>query len=100
MIKRSGFLLKREDLTPEQFRQYWVEQHAPLVRELAAPMHYVINVVDREQWPDFPYDGFSELWFETPPDAATFAPGSPIKEDEKQFLAGVHVVTMDEHTVC
>lgn len=47
-----------------------------------------------------PYDGFSELWFETPPDAATFAPGSPIKEDEKQFLAGVQVVTMDEHTVC
>lgn len=100
MIKRSGFLLKRPELTVDQFRRYWLERHAPLVRELTAPTHYVINVVDREQWPDFPFDGFSELWFETSPDAATFAPGSRIKEDEKQFLAGVHVVELHEHTIC
>lgn len=99
MIKRSGFLRKRDDQTVEEFRRYWLERHAPLVREVARPVRYVVNFVDRDAHPDAPFDGFSELWFSRAGDMDVFTPDSPIKRDEWNFVGGLHVVTLDEHII-
>jgi uncharacterized protein (TIGR02118 family) len=99
VIKRSGFVVRRPDLSVEEFRRYWIETHAPLVREVARPHRYTVNWVDRDRFPDFPYDGFSELWFESADDMTVFGPDSPIKQDEENFAHSVVVVTLTEQEV-
>lgn len=99
MIKRSGFIVRRQDLTVEEFRRHWLDVHAPLVRELAQPARYRVNLVDRERFPEFPYDGFSELWFDDDADMSVFEPTSPIKRDERDFIARVDVIEMEEHDI-
>jgi uncharacterized protein (TIGR02118 family) len=63
--KRIGFLQKRADLTPEQFAAHWRGVHAVLCQRIPGLQRYVINIIDRERFPTVPYDGFSELWFES-----------------------------------
>ncbi len=99
MIKRSGFVVRRPDLSVEEFRRYWIEKHAPLVREIAHPQRYTVNWVDREQFPDFPFEGFSELWFASETDMAVLGSDSPIKQDEENFASHVVVVTISEQEV-
>jgi uncharacterized protein (TIGR02118 family) len=62
--KRLGILRKREDMTHEQFVAYWTGTHAQLVMKLPNLRRYSVNFVDRERFPKFGYDGFSELWFD------------------------------------
>jgi len=33
-IKLVGLLRRREDVPPEEFRRYWLEEHGPLVRSI------------------------------------------------------------------
>jgi uncharacterized protein (TIGR02118 family) len=63
--KRIGFLKKREDLTPDQFAAHWRGVHAVLCQRIPGLKRYAINIIDREANPDVPYDGFSELWFDS-----------------------------------
>jgi uncharacterized protein (TIGR02118 family) len=72
--KRLGILRKREDMTYEQFRNHWTTTHATLCAKLPKLRRYSVNFVDRERFPKFGYDGFSELWFDNEDDLhAAFA---------------------------
>ena len=33
-IKLVGVLRRREDVPPDEFRRYWLEEHGPLVRSI------------------------------------------------------------------
>lgn len=63
--KRLGILRKKDDLTHEQFVTHWTQVHAPLCVKLPGLRRYSVNLVDRKRFPDFGYDGFSELWFDS-----------------------------------
>jgi uncharacterized protein (TIGR02118 family) len=54
-------LSRREDMTAEAFRRWWLEEHAPLARQLPGLRRLVFNVVEG----DGPFDGVSELWFDS-----------------------------------
>ena len=72
--KRLGILRKREDMTHEQFVNHWMGTHAKLCLKLPKMRRYSVNLVDRERFPKFGYDGFSELWFDNEEDMmAAFA---------------------------
>ncbi len=43
---------------------HWLEVHAALCVKLPGMRRYAVNFVDRSRFPHFPYDGFSELWFD------------------------------------
>jgi uncharacterized protein (TIGR02118 family) len=62
--KRLGFVEKREDMTHEQFTKHWLGVHALLCAKLPGLRRYSVNLVDRQRFPKFGYDGFSELWFD------------------------------------
>jgi len=66
--KRLGILRKREDLTHEQFVAHWMGTHAGLCKILPGLRRYSANLTDRERFPKFGYDGFSELWFDSEED--------------------------------
>ncbi len=81
--KRLGILRKKESLTHEQFVRHWMGTHAALCQKLPNLRRYSVNLVDKERFPKFGYDGFSELWFDSEEDLiAAFA--SP---DGKTLLA-------------
>jgi uncharacterized protein (TIGR02118 family) len=101
-MRKLVFGLNRPDDTPfSEFRDYWLDEHAPLAAELPGLQRYTVS------FPDDPdrsqYDGLAELWFEdresldaaldsdageaAAQDLATFA-----GEDMLQLVVEEHVV--------
>ncbi len=62
MFKAVILLARVEGTSREEFRAWWLERHAPLARSLPGLRRLVFNVVEGD---DAPYDGVSELWFDT-----------------------------------
>lgn len=62
MFKAIILLSRPEDASRDAFRTWWLEQHAPLARQLPGVRRLVFNVVATEETP---YDGISELWFDS-----------------------------------
>ena len=74
--KRLGILRKKEGMSHEQFVNHWLNKHAALCTKLPKLRRYSVNLVDRQRFPKFGYDGFSELWFDSEEDLVA-ALGSP-----------------------
>jgi uncharacterized protein (TIGR02118 family) len=64
MIKAVFLVYRRPDLSPEEFRRYWVDVHGPLAASIPGLRKYVINFPLPGAW-TAPYDGISELWFDS-----------------------------------
>ena len=101
-FKRIGLQRKRTDLSHEQFVAHWVNVHAELAKRLPKLRRYSINVVDRARNPDFAYDGFSELWFDSRADCeAAFASsqGVAVLADLPNYVERVDPVFIEEHQI-
>jgi hypothetical protein len=76
IIKLVGILRRREDVPPDEFRRYWLEEHGPLVSgivEAAGAKRYVQShtletgmnaAVANGRAAVEPFDGVVEVWFE------------------------------------
>ncbi len=62
MFKAIILLTRAEGATTEEFRAWWLGEHAPLARRLPGVRRLVFNVVETE---GAPCDGVSELWFDS-----------------------------------
>jgi uncharacterized protein (TIGR02118 family) len=54
-------LVRREDMSREDFCTWWLEEHAPLARTLPGVRQIRFNVLDEGA----PFDGIAELWFDS-----------------------------------
>ena len=54
-------LARRDDMSHEQFVAWWLEEHAPLAKQLPGVRRIVFNDVDGSN----DYDGVTELWFDS-----------------------------------
>ncbi len=63
-FKAVILLSRREDMTPEAFRTWWLESHAPLAAQLPGVRKIVFNATDDTD----DIDGISELWFDSEAD--------------------------------
>jgi uncharacterized protein (TIGR02118 family) len=105
MIKLSFCLRRLPSLTREQFQQYWLETHGPLVRRHAAALRIERYVQTHTLLGDAAdslrptrggppgYDGVAELWWRSEEDlaAALSTPaaaeaGRALLEDERRFI--------------
>jgi uncharacterized protein (TIGR02118 family) len=120
MVKLVYCIRRREDVSPEEFHRYWLEEHGPLVRSVAGAIgavRYVqshtvapeLNAVLRESRGSAePYDGITEVWWESL-DALQASMGTPesqdaqrrLLEDESAFIdvARSAVFMTEEHTI-
>lgn len=64
-VKRLGLVVKKASMSQDEFVNHWFNVHAVLCKKLPNMSRYSVNLVDRERFPGFGYDGFSELWFDS-----------------------------------
>ncbi|MEP5765949.1 MAG: EthD domain-containing protein [Halieaceae bacterium] len=80
MIKLVYCIRKRADISEEEFHRYWLDEHGPLVKSVAEAIgasryvqsHTVMPEVNAQlrqgrELPE-PYDGLTEIWWETQAD--------------------------------
>ena len=60
MIKALIFLSRRNDLSPEAFRNWWLGQHRVLAEKLPGLRRHTFNFLS-----DGPCDAVVEQWFDT-----------------------------------
>src|SRR5262245_62609892 len=100
--KRLGILRKKEGMTHEQFVNHWMGTHAVMCAKLPKLRRYSVNLVDRQRFPRFGYDGFSELWFDNEEDlvAAFQSPqGKELLADLPNFTSAIDPIISVETQV-
>jgi len=103
---RVIYCLRRlPELTPEEFRQHWLEVHAPLVRAYQRDLRIVRYIQVHTDYGPFleklrafrgspePYDGVAEIWYESREaletlgrDPAGREASRKLLEDERRFV--------------
>lgn len=107
MIKLTFCLRRKPELSPDEFSQYWREEHGPLVRDRAEVLgirkYQQVHTVDEHELHDAlqrrnggapaPFDGIAEVWVD---DVETFRGGTgtdesrqaarELLEDEGRFI--------------
>src|ERR671932_318858 len=67
MLKLMLLLHRRPDLTPEEFRRYWHDQHQALLRRLPGLRRLVLNdPLPTADGAPAACDGIAEDWFDSP----------------------------------
>ena len=95
-MKAIILLTRRDGDTPEGFRRWWLEEHAPLARQLPGLRKLVFNLVEG----DAPHDGVAELWFDSVADleaAYTSEIGQRVAADSTAHLAARVRLVVAEH---
>ena len=104
MIKLTFALVRRPELTREQFQDYWLNTHAPLVASVrqalrirryvqlhSLPAETSAALRDVRGGPEG-FDGVAQLWWDSFEDMASAEPraareaGALLLEDEKRFV--------------
>jgi uncharacterized protein (TIGR02118 family) len=100
--KRLGILRRKDGITHQEFVDHWLQKHAALCVKLPGLRRYSINFVDRARFPNFDYDGFSELWFDSE-EALVASLNSPegktLLADLPSFAKDVSPIISVEHQI-
>jgi uncharacterized protein (TIGR02118 family) len=63
LYKHSAFLVRKDGMSHEAFREYWEENHSPLAKDIEGVVRYhTVYPTDPE---NAEFDGVAELYFET-----------------------------------
>ncbi len=101
-VKVVALLKAAPGMSREEFRQRWVEEHAPLTLRMERLRGYRINVAIEQQEIDgeLPYDGTAELWWDSLEDMqADFdsEAGQAAGEDADTFAVVRQHIYTEEH---
>ena len=120
MVKLVFAVRRREDVGPEQFHRYWLEEHGPRVRSVAkiirARRYVQSHTVDspinaaliKSRGMAGTYDGIAELWWDSLDELRAgssspegIAAGRMLIEDEATFidLARSTMFMTEEHEI-
>lgn len=98
MFKAMIMLTRRSDMTHEQFVHWWLDDHAPLARQLPGVREIRFNeVVDGDG-----VDGITELWFD---DRAAFEAayatdiGTKVAQDSLDHVSARVRLMVNEHRI-
>lgn len=98
MLKVVGLVTKREDLTWDEFVDYWKNEHIKPVSKQSNLVRYTIAPAIKPN--EAPYDGIAELYYESTDDireATTEELMEEIRKDEEHFLDDLVKFVTVEH---
>lgn len=99
-VKRLGLVVKKSGMAQQDFERHWLTVHAELCKKIPNMLRYSINLVDHERFPEFGYDGFSELWFESEEalSASLASPeGKTLLADLPNFTERIYPILSNEY---
>lgn len=103
MVKVLVWARPKPGQTTEEFRRYWLEQHAPLVREKMAGLRgYVVNLATGAPQGEPLVGGIAELFFDSRDAfvaAATSPDGREVSRDLVRFAGESGAIFVDEHRI-
>jgi uncharacterized protein (TIGR02118 family) len=108
VIKSISLLVRRPDLTHEQFVRHWVDVRAPLAHAVPGLRRYVqSHMVEERPRPDIPsldgeIDGIAELWYddrESMARAIATPQARALHADGARFIGRIKTFTVEEHVV-
>jgi uncharacterized protein (TIGR02118 family) len=113
MIRRLSFLVRRDGMSSQEFRRYWLNQHASIIQKMPNVLHYSITcfvegaerifVEQTESVPDgISVDGFASLSFASEDkmaDAYASPAGLAAAADIPNFAKIVTRIIVDETTI-
>lgn len=92
MIKLVAVVRRKDDISFEEFRHRWCDEHPSLVQQLPGVRHYNQNLAFEGGSRTWPMDGVAEVWFDDR-DAMRKAfaspAGSAATDHEKTFAGEV-----------
>jgi uncharacterized protein (TIGR02118 family) len=104
MFKVHIWLKRKDGTSPEEFRDYWLERHAPIARDgyenLRGYMVSLVTGAPRGQEPL--YDGVAELTWDSREDFAADMKSDAARagnEDLQRFTDGFGLVFVEQHQV-
>lgn len=98
MFKVIILLTRRDDMTPQGFADWWLDEHAPLARKLPRLRRATFNLVTSGGG----IDGVSELWFDSQADfEAAYAgdDGRAVVADSVAHVAKRERLFVTEHVL-
>jgi uncharacterized protein (TIGR02118 family) len=103
-VKVVALLKAEPGMSRDEFRQRWVQEHAPLVLRFERLRGYRINVAieHQELEGELPYDGTAELWWDSVEDMeADFASevGVFAGDDADSFTVVRQHIYTEEHVL-
>jgi uncharacterized protein (TIGR02118 family) len=102
-FKAVILLRRRDDMTPDQFRQWWLHEHAPLAARLPGVRRVVFNAADdASATAEGGVDGVSELWFDSQQafiDAYATDVGQQVAADSMAHVSSRTRLFVTEHIV-
>ena len=110
MVKVVWFLKKADHLSMDEFRRWWLGDHALAVVEKQGSMlaRYIVNIrTDTDDLPGaattpFEWDGMAEEWFEseeTARQAFTLASASDTRNDVMAHVSKLSRLVVSEHSI-
>lgn len=99
MYKILGIIKRPEGMDFEAFKDWWLNEHAPKVRQWPGLVRYHINLATT---PDQPFDGVAEVWFEsrTAMDAVFgTAAGRRARESATASASNIAILLTEEHVI-
>jgi uncharacterized protein (TIGR02118 family) len=97
MVKMVILLDRKEGWSFEEFREYWLAEHAPLVEEMPNVQRYVTSFPTDPERAD--HDGMAELYFEDMAvlsDAFDSEAGQAVQADGDEFSETVGTLYVEE----
>jgi uncharacterized protein (TIGR02118 family) len=104
MYRVQMWLKKKEGMTSEEFRDHWLQQHAPIARDGYEYLRgYVVNLVTgAPRGEETIYDGVAELSWESREDFAADMKSEAARagaEDLERFTDGFGLAFIEQHSV-
>ncbi len=104
MMRVHIWLRKKDGMTLEEFRDYWLSTHAPIARDGYDHLQgYRVNVVTgAPRGQDVAFDGLAELWWDSRDGFAADMKSEAARastEDLARFTSATGILFVEHHIV-
>ncbi len=103
MIKLVALVHKKDGMTADAFRDYWLNVHAPLAAAIPGMRGYRINIAGNPgDMIPAGYDGSAEIWFDDLPamEAGLGShQGTIAGDDTAHFTQSIEFLVTEEHVI-
>ncbi len=99
MYKLIGILKRPEGVSVEAFHQWWLQEHALLVKQFPGLRKYAINLTTTG---DQRYDGVAEVWFDSKQDMErvfSTREGQAARQSATGHSGEIAILFAEEHVI-